>query len=80
MENFITGHLLGKNVDVYCGNDDKFKGIVVACADDVLTLETKKNLYTHIAIDKIIAIWAESTGESHKVEAHKPVVQKKAKR
>ena len=59
MENFITGHLLGKNVDVYCGCDDKFKGTVVACADGVLTLETKKGLYTHVAIGKIVAIWAE---------------------
>jgi hypothetical protein len=71
MENFITGHLLGKNVDVYCGCDDKFKGTVAACADGVLTLETKKGLYTHIAINKIIAIWAGYEGEEHKPVAHK---------
>jgi hypothetical protein len=72
MENFITGHLLGKNVDVYCGCDDKFKGTVIACADGVLTLETKKGLYTHIAINKIIAVWAGyEEGETHKLAAHK---------
>jgi len=73
MENFITGHLLGKNVDVYCGGDDKFKGTVVACADGVLTLETKKGLYTHIAIAKIVAIWAE------KPDVEKPVQKKQKK-
>lgn len=76
MENFITGHLLGKNVDVYCGGSDKFKGTVVACADGVLTLETKKGLYTHIAINKIIAIWASPDGE----EKVKPVAGKKGKK
>ena len=65
MENFITGHLLGKNVDVYCGGSDKFKGIVAACADGVLTLETKKGLYTHIAINKIIAVWARVEDEEN---------------
>ena len=65
MENFITGHLLGKNVDVYCGGDDKFKGSVVACADGVLTLETRKGLYTHIAINKIIAVWARVEDEEN---------------
>jgi hypothetical protein len=33
-----------------------FNGRVKACADNVLTLE-KDERYTHIAIDKIIAIW-----------------------
>lgn len=65
MENFITGHLLGKSVDVYCGGSDKFKGTVAACADGVLTLETKKGLYTHIAISKIIAVWARVEDEEN---------------
>jgi hypothetical protein len=73
MENFITGHLLGKSVDVYCGGSDKFKGTVVACADSVLTLETKKGLYTHIAINKIIAVWA-------RVEDEENIVHKKSKK
>jgi hypothetical protein len=76
MENFITGHLLGKNADVYCGGDDKFKGTVIACADGVLTLETKKGLFTHIAINKIIAIWARSEDEAN--NGH--IVRKKAKK
>jgi hypothetical protein len=57
MENFITGHLLGQNVDVYCGGPDKFRGTVVGSADEVLTLETEKSVYTYIAINKILAIW-----------------------
>ncbi|MDI9609451.1 MAG: MM0924 family protein [Candidatus Verstraetearchaeota archaeon] len=57
MEAFIVGHLLNMEVDVYCGWSDKFSGKIVACADGVLTLETEKGVYTHIAIDKIVAIW-----------------------
>ncbi|MBC7121037.1 MAG: hypothetical protein H5T33_05630 [Candidatus Methanosuratus sp.] len=57
MEKFILGHLLNEEIDVYCGWDDKFSGKVVACADGVLTLETEKDVYTHITIDKIIAVW-----------------------
>nr|WP_261789117.1 MM0924 family protein [Methanosarcina siciliae] len=38
-----------------CG-PDIFKGTVEACADNVLTLQ-KDGKLTHIAIDKIIALW-----------------------
>lgn len=56
MQPFIVEHLLGEDVDVYCGGPDIFRGRVKACADSVLTLEQDAK-YTHIAIDKIIAIW-----------------------
>jgi hypothetical protein len=56
MQSFIVEHYLQKNVDVYCGGPDTFQGIVEACADGVLTIR-KEDKYTHIAIDKIIAIW-----------------------
>lgn len=56
MQPFIVEHLLGEVVDVYCGGPDVFNGRVEACADNVLTLE-QNGKYTHIAIDKIIAIW-----------------------
>ncbi len=56
MQPFIVEHLLDENVDVYCGGPDIFRGRVKACADNVLTLEQDEK-YTHIAIDKIIAIW-----------------------
>jgi len=56
MQSFIVEHHLGEVVDVYCGGPDVFNGKVEACADNVLTLEKNKK-YTHIAIDKIIAIW-----------------------
>jgi len=48
---------MGKDVDVYCGCDDRFVGKVIANADGVLTLETEKGVYTHIAVEKIVAIW-----------------------
>ncbi len=56
MQPFIVEHLLGEVVDVYYGGPDVFNGRVKACADNVLTLE-QDGRYTHIAIDKIIAIW-----------------------
>lgn len=57
MEKFISEHLIGKEVDVYCGCADRFMGTAKGCADGVLTLETEKGVYTHIAVAKIIAIW-----------------------
>jgi hypothetical protein len=56
MQSFIVEHLLGEVVDVYCGGPDVFNGKVTACADNVLTLD-QNGKHTHIAIDKIIAIW-----------------------
>jgi hypothetical protein len=56
MQPFIVEHLIGENVDVYCGGPDVFRGKIIACADNVLTLEQDKK-YTHVAIDKITAIW-----------------------
>jgi hypothetical protein len=57
MDKFVSEHLINEEIDVYCGWTDKFSGKVVGCADGVLTLETKKGVYTHIAVDKIIAMW-----------------------
>jgi hypothetical protein len=56
MQSFIVEHHLGEVIDVYCGGTDIFVGRVEACADNVLTLE-HDGKYTHIAIDKIIALW-----------------------
>ncbi len=56
MQPFIVERLLGEKIDVYCGGPDVFRGRVKACADNVLTLEQDER-YTHVATDKIIAIW-----------------------
>lgn len=58
---FIVEHYLDKAIDVYCGGPDVFKGTVEACADNVLTLK-KDEKFTHIAIDKIIALWPTEGG------------------
>jgi hypothetical protein len=58
MQTFIVEHYLNKAVDVYCGGPDVFKGTIEACADNVLTLNNEGK-FTHVAIDKIIAIWAQ---------------------
>ncbi len=58
MQSFIVEHYLKKDVDVYCGGPDVFRGTVEACADNVLTLNNEGK-YTHLAIDKIIAIWSQ---------------------
>jgi hypothetical protein len=60
LSKFISEHYINSMVDVYCGPPSNFSGKIIACADDVLTLETEKEgekVLTHIAIDKIIAIW-----------------------
>jgi hypothetical protein len=59
MQSFIVEHYLNKEVDVYCGGPDVFRGTVEACADNVLTLNNDEGKLTHIAIDKIIALWAQ---------------------
>ena len=58
MQSFIVEHYLNKAVDVYCGGPDIFRGTVEACADNVLTLNNEGR-FTHVAIDKIIALWAQ---------------------
>ena len=58
MQSFIVEHYLNKAVDVYCGGPDVFKGTIEACADNVLTLNSDGK-FTHVAIDKIIALWAQ---------------------
>jgi hypothetical protein len=58
MQSFIVEHYLNKTVDVYCGGPDVFRGTVEACADNVLTLNNDGK-YTHVAIDKIIALWSQ---------------------
>lgn len=58
MQSFIVEHYLNKDIDVYCGGPDVFGGTVEACADNVLTLNNDGKL-THIAIDKIIALWSQ---------------------
>lgn len=58
IQSFIVEHYFNKDVDVYCGGPDVFRGNVEACADGVLTLSSNDKL-THIAIDKIIAIWGQ---------------------
>jgi hypothetical protein len=60
MENFITGHLLCQDLDVYYGGQDKFNGKVIGCADRVLTLESEPEVLTHVAVDKIISVWPKS--------------------
>ncbi|HWR25511.1 MAG TPA: MM0924 family protein [Methanosarcina sp.] len=58
MQSFIVEQYLNKYVDIYCGGTDVFKGAVQACVDNILTLNNEGKL-TYIAIDKIIALWAQ---------------------
>ncbi|MCS3923324.1 MM0924 family protein [Methanosalsum natronophilum] len=58
MQSFIVEHYLYKDVDIYAGGPDVFRGKIEACADGVVTLKTEEDKLTHIAIDKIIAVWA----------------------
>jgi hypothetical protein len=58
MQSFIAEHYLNKKVDVYCGGHHVFRGIIEDCADNVLTLNDDGKC-THVAIDKIITLWAQ---------------------
>jgi len=57
---FISEHLINEQVDVYCGPPSNFSGKVIACADDVLTLENPEKTLTFISIPHVIAIWKQS--------------------
>ncbi|MFX0070607.1 MAG: MM0924 family protein [Candidatus Hermodarchaeota archaeon] len=54
---FISEHFINEKVDVYCGSVNSFKGKVLYCADNVLTLESEDKTMTFISIPKIIALW-----------------------
>ncbi|MHA1266439.1 MAG: MM0924 family protein [Candidatus Helarchaeota archaeon] len=56
MDKFISEHMYRKEIEVYCGASDVYKGKVVACADGVLTLQSNGKL-TFINIKKIISLW-----------------------
>ncbi|HUX98197.1 MAG TPA: MM0924 family protein [Candidatus Deferrimicrobium sp.] len=56
MDKFISEHLYRKQIEVYCGGNDIYKGTVIACADKVLTLQTEGKM-TFINIDRIVSIW-----------------------
>ena len=56
MDKFISEHFYKKNIEVYCGDKDVFSGTVIACADGVLSLQTKEKL-TFISIPHIKALW-----------------------
>jgi hypothetical protein len=57
MENFISSNLMERDVDVYCGSSEKFYGRIVGCGEGVLTLMTDPAVLTHVALDKVVAIW-----------------------
>jgi len=57
MDKFISEHFYRKKIEVYCGGKDVYKGVVIACADKVLTLQTENNKLTFINIKKIISLW-----------------------
>ena len=57
MDEFVNTHLWGKEVDVCCGAPDWFKGKVISSANNILTLESKKGVYTHVTVDRILALW-----------------------
>ena len=56
MDKFISEHLYNKEIEVYCGGNDIYRGAVIACADNVLTLQSESKL-TFLNIKKIISIW-----------------------
>lgn len=56
MDKFISEHMYKKEIEVYCGGSDIYRGKVIACADKVLTLQAEGKL-TFINIKKIVSLW-----------------------
>ncbi|TFG04891.1 MAG: hypothetical protein EU536_03600 [Promethearchaeota archaeon] len=56
IDKFISEHMYRKEIEVYCGGSDVYRGKVIACADEVLTLQTDAKL-TFINTTKIISLW-----------------------
>lgn len=64
---FISEHLINNPVEVYCGGADKFRGVVISCADDVLILkDNETHTLTYLNAEKIIAIWGVSAKKKEK--------------
>jgi hypothetical protein len=57
MENFICNSMMQNDVDIYCGNSEKFYGKVIGCKDGVLTLRTDPDVITYVSLNKIVALW-----------------------
>lgn len=64
IENFVCGNLMQQDVDVYCGNSEKFYGRVVGCNDGVMTLKTDTDVLTYVALNKVVAVWKKSQEKS----------------
>lgn len=62
MEEILRG-LLGKQVNIGCGNASGFKGEVVSVDQGVLSLKDEDEAVTYIAVDKIV--FASEANASH---------------
>ncbi|OLS12772.1 MAG: hypothetical protein RBG13Loki_3604 [Promethearchaeota archaeon CR_4] len=64
---FISEHLINNPVEVYCGVAEKFHGVVISCADDVVILkDNETHTLTYLNAEKIIAIWGVSAKKKDK--------------
>ncbi len=63
MEGFLS-QLMGKKVDVACGESAFIRGEIVAVKDGILHLRDDEQRPVYVAINKIAAIW-EVNKESH---------------
>lgn len=52
----ILKNLIGKQIDVNCGNSTSFRGDVIEIRSGVLTVKNEDGVLSHIAVDKISAV------------------------
>jgi len=56
MEELLTG-LIGKKVDVGCGNSAVYRGEILKVADGVLHIRDEDEKTAYIAVDKIATVY-----------------------
>jgi len=56
VEKFLK-QLMGKRVDISCGNDSIVRGDVVSVTDELLHLRDENERVIYVAINKIAIIW-----------------------
>ncbi|MCS6874301.1 MAG: hypothetical protein N2Z23_08080 [Pyrinomonadaceae bacterium] len=62
MENFLL-QMLGRKVDIACGESTFIRGEIVSIKDGILHLKDEEDRNVYVAVSKIAAVW--EIRESH---------------
>ncbi len=64
MEAFLT-KMVGRKIDIFCGNASSLRGKVVNVEEGVLHLKDSDDRLCYVAIDKIVVVW-EAREDEHR--------------